>query len=102
MGARKSTLTLDRSSTVFDFGFVLFAIGSYYVLEFTMETGLPLNLLKLKVYARPPPFFFFFLVFQGRISPCSHGCPRTLSIDQAGLDLRNPPASASQVLELKV
>ena len=29
-------------------------------------------------------------------------CPGTLSVDQAGLELRNLPASASQVLGLKV
>jgi hypothetical protein len=29
------------------------------------------------------------------------GCPRTHSVDQAGLELRNPPASASQVLGLQ-
>jgi hypothetical protein len=29
------------------------------------------------------------------------GCSGTHSVDQAGLELRNPPASASQVLELK-
>jgi hypothetical protein len=29
------------------------------------------------------------------------GCPGTHSVDQAGLELRNPPASASQVLGLK-
>jgi hypothetical protein len=29
-------------------------------------------------------------------------CPGTHSVDQAGLELRNPPASASQVLGLKV
>jgi hypothetical protein len=28
-------------------------------------------------------------------------CPGTQSVDQAGLELRNPPASASQVLGLK-
>jgi hypothetical protein len=33
---------------------------------------------------------------------CSPGCPGTHSVDQAGLELRNPPASASQVLGLKV
>jgi hypothetical protein len=33
---------------------------------------------------------------------CSPGCPGTHSIDQASLELRNPPASASQILELKV
>jgi hypothetical protein len=29
---------------------------------------------------------------------CSPGCPGTHSVNQAGLELRNPPASASQVL----
>jgi hypothetical protein len=47
-------------------------------------------------------FFFFFLVFRDRVSLYSPGCPRTHSVDQADLELRNPPASASQVLELKV
>jgi hypothetical protein len=45
--------------------------------------------------------FFFFLVFRDRVSLCSPGCPGTHSVDQAGLELRNPPASASQVLGLK-
>jgi hypothetical protein len=47
-------------------------------------------------------FFFFFLVFRDRVSQCSPGCPGTHSVDQAGLKLRNPPASASRVLGLKV
>jgi hypothetical protein len=47
-------------------------------------------------------FFFFFLVFRDRVSLCSPGCPGTHSVDQAGLELRNPPASASQVLGIKV
>jgi hypothetical protein len=54
-------------------------------------------------------FFFFswfvcilFLVFQDSVSLCSPGCLRTHSVDQVGLELRNPPASASQVLGLKV
>jgi hypothetical protein len=37
-----------------------------------------------------------------RICLCSLGCPGTHSVDQTGLELRNPPASASQVLGLKV
>ena len=45
--------------------------------------------------------FFVFLVFRDRVSLCSPGCPGAHSIDQAGLELRNPPASASQVLGLK-
>jgi hypothetical protein len=49
-------------------------------------------------------FFFFFFGFlrQDRVSLCSPGCPGTHSaVDQAGLELRNLPASASQVLGLK-
>jgi hypothetical protein len=47
--------------------------------------------------------FFFFslvlvLVFQDRVSLYSPGCPGTHFVDKAGLELRNPPASASQVL----
>jgi hypothetical protein len=30
------------------------------------------------------------------------GCPGTHSVDQTGLKLRDPPASASQMLRLKV
>ncbi|GAB1287053.1 Targeting protein for Xklp2 [Apodemus speciosus] len=36
-----------------------------------------------------------------RVSLCSPGCPGTHSVDQAGLELRNPTASASQVLGLQ-
>jgi hypothetical protein len=43
-------------------------------------------------------FLFCFVLFFPLYSP---GCPGTHTIDQAGLELRNPPASASQVLELK-
>jgi hypothetical protein len=46
-------------------------------------------------------FVCFFLFFRDRISLCSPDCPGTHSVDQAGLELRNPPASASQVLGLK-
>jgi hypothetical protein len=46
--------------------------------------------------------FFVFCFFRDRVSLCSSGCPRTHSIDQAGLELRNPPASASRVLGSKV
>jgi hypothetical protein len=46
---------------------------------------------------------WFGLVFQDRASMCSPGCPGTQDVDQAGLELRNSPASASasQVLGLK-
>jgi hypothetical protein len=42
------------------------------------------------------PFFFW-----DRVSLCIPGYPGTHCVDQAGLELRNPPASASQVLKLK-
>jgi hypothetical protein len=43
---------------------------------------------------------FFFL--RDRVSLYSPGCPGTHSVDQAGLELRNPPASTSCVLGLKM
>jgi hypothetical protein len=46
-------------------------------------------------------YVFLFLFFRDRVSLCSPGFPGTHSVDQAGLELRNPPASASQVLGLK-
>jgi hypothetical protein len=41
------------------------------------------------------------MVFWDRVSMCSPGCPGIHSVDLAGLELRDPPASASQVLGLK-
>jgi hypothetical protein len=46
-------------------------------------------------------FVLFCFVFRDRVSLCSPGCPGVHSVDQAVLELRNPPASASQVLGLK-
>jgi hypothetical protein len=40
-------------------------------------------------------------MFRDRVSLCIPGCPGTHSVDQADFELRNPPASASQVLGLK-
>ena len=51
-------------------------------------------------------FCLFACLLLNRVSLCIPGCPRTYSVDQASLKLRNPPASsasasssASQVLE---
>jgi hypothetical protein len=44
---------------------------------------------------------FVCLFFPARVSLCSPGCPGTHSVDQAGLELRIPPASAPQVLGSK-
>jgi hypothetical protein len=46
--------------------------------------------------------FVVVVVFPDRVSLYSSGCPGTHSVDQAGLELRNLPASASRVLGLKV
>jgi hypothetical protein len=48
-----------------------------------------------------PPSLPLSLPSPDRVSLCSSGCPETHSVDQAGLELRNLPASASQVLGLK-
>ena len=42
------------------------------------------------------------LVFGGTVPRCIAGCPGTHYVDQAGLELREPLASASLVLDLKV
>jgi hypothetical protein len=44
---------------------------------------------------------FCFVLFFKTGFLCSPGCPGTYFVDQAGLELRNPPASASRVLGLK-
>jgi hypothetical protein len=48
---------------------------------------------------KKPNSFFFVCLFACFL--CSPGCPGTHSVDQAGLELKDPPASASQVLGLK-
>jgi hypothetical protein len=47
-------------------------------------------------------FVLFCFVFKDRVSLCSPDCPGTCSVDVAGLEIRDLPASASQVLGLKV
>jgi hypothetical protein len=47
---------------------------------------------------KPSDFFFS---FRDRVSLYSPGCPGTHFVDQAGLELRHSPVSASQVLGLK-
>jgi hypothetical protein len=37
--------------------------------------------------------FLFLFFFRDRVSLCSSGCPGTHSVDQAGLELRNPPSA---------
>jgi hypothetical protein len=46
-------------------------------------------------------FIYLFIYLGDRVSLYSPGCPGTHFVDQAGLELRNPPASASRALGLK-
>jgi hypothetical protein len=46
-------------------------------------------------------FYFFFFGFSRQVSLYSPGCSGTHFVDQAVLELRNLPASASRVLGLK-
>jgi hypothetical protein len=62
-----------------------------YLIKITFSTALTTKFICL-----------FVCLFQDRVSLCSPGCPGTHSIDQAGLEPRNPPASGSRVLGLKV
>ena len=50
----------------------------------------------------PILFYFILLAFWDSVSLCSSGCAGTQFVDQAGLKLVDPPASAHWVLELKV
>jgi hypothetical protein len=53
------------------------------------------------MHTTPKPERWQFFFFWDRVSLCIPGCPGTHFVDQAGLELRNPPASASQVLGVK-
>jgi hypothetical protein len=65
-----------------------------------------LSIPSITIHWMPPSSsffcFVFVFVFRDRVSLCSPGCPGTHSVNQAGLKLRNLPASASQMLRLKV
>jgi hypothetical protein len=69
-------------------------------LKLPVKARLALNLI---LTSSSPNFFFFFFFwfFRDRVSLYSPGCPGAHFVDQAGLELRNPPASASRVLGLK-
>jgi hypothetical protein len=98
--------------------FVCFKAGLYFVDQDGLQFNIyPFTSLELGSQASATilgftdsiffSFFFYFcflfcFVFRDRVSLYSPGCPGTHSVAQAGLELRNPPASASQVLGLKL
>jgi hypothetical protein len=77
-------------------GFVLKQTEDYKIICSDHEYLLELLNSKLKTLSGGS-IFILFLFFSRRFL-CSPGCPGTHSVDQAHLELRNPPASASQVL----
>jgi hypothetical protein len=74
----------------------------YFAKEPTMDWALKYQGLRKYTTNLYTDFFYVFFVFWDRVSLYSPGCPGTHFVDQAGLELRNLPASASQVLGLKV
>jgi hypothetical protein len=88
--SRASILTATMELSALDISLAVFAYNERVFLDEAF--GVRISLV----------FIFFYFVFQDRVSLCSPGCPGTHSVDQAGLELRNPPASASRVLGLKV
>ena len=76
--------------------------------SFPLSPSLAHTILKSHLHLSAQPlgvwqFFCLFVLFFGdRVSLCSSGCPGTHSVDQAGLELRNLPAPASQVLGLRM
>jgi hypothetical protein len=79
-------------------------ISQFTMLQIIKFLGINVSVLLLKYILNFLLFWFFFVLFcffeTGFL--CISGCPGTQSVNQAGLKLRNPPASASQVLGLKV
>jgi hypothetical protein len=68
---------------------------SYFCRARKQIGGYPKSKVQLFVYN----FFFvlFCFFFRDRVSLYSPGCPGAHFVDQAGLELRNMPASASRV-----
>jgi hypothetical protein len=61
----------------------------------TINSQATLYLFMATEHTREFYIYIYKMVFQDRVSPYSSGCPGTHFVDQAGLELRNPPASAS-------
>lgn len=65
------------------------------------EPRCPIKIVILR-YSSYEILFLLFYLFRGRALLCSPGCPGILAVDQADLELRDQPASASRVLKLKM
>jgi hypothetical protein len=92
----------SQKSMSFSFYFLSPMLG---IFMFTVMPGFlhicTVNAFRHWAISPAPPQSFFFFFFWDRVSLYSPGCPGTHFVDQAGLELRNLPASTSQVLGLK-
>jgi hypothetical protein len=70
--------------------------NSFHEGIFLLPTQMPETVCFLSLFN-----FFLFSVFQDRVLLCSSACPGNHSVDQAGLELKDPAASAHRVLRLK-
>jgi hypothetical protein len=98
IGTGSTQANLQGSDSPFLFlslGFHCFSMGSSRI--FISEKSYLVCLFGWLVFVVVVCLF----VFRDRVSLYSSGCPGTHFVDQAGLELRNLPASASQVLGLK-
>ena len=90
---------------LFQRSWVQFPATTWWLTAICNEIWCPLLvcLKTVTVYSHKQIRFFFWGEgwFWDRVSLYSPGCPGTHSVNQAGLKLRNPPASASRVLGLK-
>jgi hypothetical protein len=91
MGLKLGQSLVGHSPYFFSFLFFSFLFFSFLFFSFFSF------FLSLNFY-----LFIYFCFFWDRVSLCRPGCPGTHSVYQASLELRNLPASASQMLGLKV
>jgi hypothetical protein len=84
--------------------YVCFCLFCFVLFVVVQQSGRREDILEKHIcpFLKPSDFLFVcFLFFWDRVSLYSPGCPGTHFVDQAGLEFRNPPASASRVLGLK-
>jgi hypothetical protein len=100
------TPTIKMAQSITDHELQLLVVYSVFLLSYWFGLFFCLFVFVVVVWFGVLWVFLFFIflvwfglvfcfIFRDRISLYSPGCPGTHSVDQAGLELRNPPASAS-------
>jgi hypothetical protein len=82
------------------------AHGNIWLCKVIIKIDAEKNILKRKAKSHQEQkdkgkSFYIYIFFWDRVSLYSPGYPGAHFVDQAGLELRNPPASASWVLGFK-